>query len=179
MLRMTTGISTSWNNTAPIKPSPTVPNVAFTPLPTTLVHHPGHDGCMSIIFSPIWFGPHCSTCDLQPTKVVVPCGVFVPFNFRSASNDASQTSVTATTRWTSYVLSYGHPSSSQLSSVNLSSSEITAIAIGTVLAVGVVRLLLFCPHFLSAWLIKAALGIALQKVKKSLWRTYLLSAQAG
>lgn len=113
---------------------------------------------MSIIFSPIWFGPHCNICDLQPTEVVVPCGAFLPFKFCPTSKDESQTSVMATTRLASCVLSYDGTSSSQSSSGNLSSSEIAAIAIGTVLAVGVVYLLLFCPHFLFAWLRKSRSG---------------------
>ncbi|CAF9930730.1 MAG: hypothetical protein ALECFALPRED_004716 [Alectoria fallacina] len=64
----------------------------------------------------------------------------------------------ATTRLASRVLSYGDPSSSQSSSGNLPSIEIAAIAIGTVHAVGRIYLLLFCPHFLFAWLEKSRSG---------------------
>lgn len=49
----------------------------------------------------------------------------------------------------------GDPSSSQSSSGNLSGGTIAAIVIGTVLAVGMVCFLLFCPQFLFAWLMKS------------------------
>lgn len=58
----------------------------------------------------------------------------------------------ATTMLVSRVPTHGDPSTTQSSSGNLSGGTIAAIAIGTVLAVGVVCLLLFCPQFLFAWL---------------------------
>ncbi|KAF6221185.1 hypothetical protein HO133_002040 [Letharia lupina] len=53
------------------------------------------------------------------------------------------------------VHSHDDPFSSQSSSGNLSGGTIAAIAIGTVLAVGVVFLPLFCPQFLFARLMKS------------------------
>ena len=61
----------------------------------------------------------------------------------------------ANTRLSSRVPTPGDSSSSQSSSGSLSGGTIAAIAIGTVLAVGVVCLLLFCPQFFFAWLMKS------------------------
>lgn len=121
--------------------------MAFTALPTTLVYHPRQDGCLSTVFSPISPGPKYDTCTLRPTEVVVPCGAFIPSHICPASKDTSQTSVIATMRLASRVASYGDPSSSESSSGNLTGGKIAAIAIGTLLAVGLVCLL-FNPHFL-------------------------------
>lgn len=61
----------------------------------------------------------------------------------------------ANTRLISRASTNGDPPTSQSSSGNLSGGTIAAIAIGTVLAVGVVCLLLFCPQFCFAWLMKS------------------------
>lgn len=61
----------------------------------------------------------------------------------------------ATARPISRMPSYNESYPSQSSSGNLSSGKIAAIIIGTVLAVGVVCLLLFCPQLLFAWLMKS------------------------
>ena len=60
----------------------------------------------------------------------------------------------ATTTSAGHISSRDYPPSSQSSSGNLSSGKIAAIVIGTIIAVGVVSLLLFYPPFFLAWLRK-------------------------
>lgn len=87
-------------------------------------------------------------------KLLFPCGVFVPSTPCPAFKDESQTSVMATTQSASSVPSFDNLSSSQPSSGNLSGGKIAAIVLGTVLAMGLVCLLLFYPQFLFARLMQ-------------------------
>ena len=68
--------------------------------------------------------------------------------------DTSQTPTMATTQLASNIPSDDSPTSSRSSSGDLSSGKIAAVVVGTIILVGVVCLLLFCPSFLLAWLKK-------------------------
>ncbi|KAL9065297.1 MAG: hypothetical protein Q9161_008326 [Pseudevernia consocians] len=129
--------------------------MALTQLPSTLAYRPRQDACISTVFAPKGPRPHYDTWTLQSDEFFVHSGAFVPSTAYPASEDASQTSIIATTQLASSVPSNDDPSSSQPSYSNLSGGTIAAITIGTVLAVGVVCLLLFYPQLLFAWLMKS------------------------
>ena len=73
----------------------------------------------------------------------------------TASKGASQSYIVEASQSVSHVPYYEDSSPSQSSPSALSSGQIAAIAIGTVLAVGMVCLLLFCPQLMFAYLRKS------------------------